>query len=251
MKVWELLDSGPTLDGGQLTLHQRGASDYLIRIDGQELMSSRTHGSETELGRLGCQKVRGQTALVLIGGLGMGFTVRGALDQLGPKAKIVVAEMSPQVEAWNRGILAPLTNDALSDPRVSVEIGNVYDIICTRGSAPGPTNRNEAPLPSNSSSASETSSKQEKRIWDVILLDVDNGPSALCTPGNRNLYDRSALWRMRNTMSAKGVLIVWSSGPDAEFVKLMNQCGFKAEAVRVSSMNHKGPKHTLFVGFAR
>lgn len=221
MKVWELLDSGPTLDGGQLTLHQRGTSDYLIRIDGQELMSSRTHGSETELGRLGCQKVRGQTALVLIGGLGMGFTVRGALDQLGPKAKIVVAEMSPQVEAWNRGILSPLTNNALADPRVSVEIGNVYDIICT------------------------------KRIWDVILLDVDNGPSALCTPGNRNLYDRSALWRMRNTMSPKGVLIVWSSGPDAEFVKLMNQCGFKAEAVRVSSMNHKGPKHTLFVGFAR
>ena len=132
MKPWELLESAPTPDGGQLTLSRRD-SDYLIRIDGQELMSSRTHSSEKELGRYGCQHVSGKDALILIGGLGMGFTLRGALDNLGPGARVVVAEMSRQVERWNRTTLASLSANALADPRTSVEIANVYDVIASNG----------------------------------------------------------------------------------------------------------------------
>jgi spermidine synthase len=221
MKPWELLDSAPTPDGGELTLSRRG-NDYLIRINGQELMSNRSHSSESELGRLGSQHLRGQKGgSVLIGGLGMGFTLRSALDQLGPKANVVVAEMSPQVEQWNRTLLADLAGRPLDDSRASVEINNVIKVIASG------------------------------RRWDAILLDVDNGPEALCTPSNQGLYDEAGLWRIRGSLNPRGVLVVWSSAPDRGFIKRMSQCGFSAESIRVASHEGKGTRHSLFFGRAK
>jgi spermidine synthase len=218
MKAWDLLEAAPTPDGGELTLSQRG-TEYMIRINGQELMSNRTHSSESELGRLGCQHIRTKKgARVLIGGLGLGFTLRAALDELSSSAEVVVAEMSPQVEKWNRTTLAHLAGNPLEDKRASVEICNVIRAISS------------------------------KKPWDAILLDVDNGPSALCTPSNEGLYDMTGLWRMHTNLNPGGVAIVWSSGPDEGFVKLMNQCGFEGSAVRVASHQGKGVRHCLFVG---
>ena len=194
----------------------RRDADYMIRINGQELMSNRSHSSESELGRLGCQHLQGrETGSVLIGGLGMGFTLRAALDQAGPGVKIVVAEISPQVERWNRTHLAHLAGNPLEDPRACVEIGDVMVAISSG------------------------------RLWDAVLLDVDNGPEALCLPSNHGIYDVAGL---RRILKPAGVLGVWSSAPDQGFSHRLKMCGFEVESIRTASHKGKGSRHNLFFG---
>ncbi|MHB2018358.1 MAG: spermidine synthase family protein [Candidatus Xenobia bacterium] len=219
MKPWEHLDSAAAPDGARLTLWRRDA-EYVIRLDNQELMSTRSH-SEVELGRLGVAHLGGSPrAQVLIGGLGMGFTLRGVLDALGPQAQVVVAEISADVERWNRTTLSDLAGNPLSDPRARVEIADVRHVIAS------------------------------ERKWDAILLDVDNGPTAVCSRSNQALYDQAGLWRIRAVLKDKGVLAVWSASDDPNFVALMNRCGFKAKTVRIAAHRGKGRRHFLFLGQA-
>ena len=182
MKPFETLDSFDTPDGKRLTLHHHDG-DYLISLDGQELMSTRVHGSETALGTLGCEGIgRIKKPRVLIGGLGMGFTLKSALQALPADAEVVQAEAFPIVVEWHRrhlqGLAAPL-----DDPRVHIHIGDVVDLVRHHS---GPR-------------------------YAAILLDTDNGPDAMCIDTNASLYDETGIEIIRSTLRPGGTLAVWSA----------------------------------------
>jgi spermidine synthase len=186
--------------------------DFSIMINGQDLMHSRQHESELALARLGCAHLAGRRApSVLVGGLGMGYTLRQALDMLGPQAQVVVAELSDVVVDWNRRFLGALNGRALEDQRVKIETGDIVALIY--------------------SSADK---------FDAILLDIDNGPSALTDPGNCRLYGHEGLGACRRALRAQGCLAVWSSGTDSEFEQLMMLNGFYVRRFRVPAQ--KGRK---------
>jgi len=194
---------------------------YTIRVDGLELMSSRAHGSEDALARLAMAEVRAARPNVLVGGLGMGFTLRAVLDVLPAAGGVVVAEILPEVVRWNQGPLAELAGSPLEDPRVELIEGDVARVIGARPTA-----------------------------FDAILLDVDNGPAALTLTDNDRLYQRDGLELTRRSLRPKGMLAVWSAGPDPAFERALRTAGFlvRVETVRARSIG-KGPRHTLF--FAR
>jgi spermidine synthase len=217
---FELLGRATTPDGTDLTLGRSG-SEYVIRADGKPLMSSRMHGSEEALATLACRNVReADEACVLVGGLGMGFTLRAALDVLSPGATVVLAELVPAVIEWNRGPLASLAGRPLDDPRVRVELGDVALLV--RASA---------------------------RRFDAILLDVDNGPRAFAQSGNGALYDNAGLAAARAALKPGGVLAVWSAWDDRKFEHRLRYAGFTVETHRVRGRLKKGgPRHTIFLG---
>lgn len=220
MKPLKILDCVGTPDGRELALYQHGDS-FLIQIDRHDLMGSRAHGSEEELARLGIEALGEHPApRVLIGGLGMGFTLRAALDALDgrTKAKIVVAEVFPAVVEWNRSYLANLAKRPLDDPRTEVEVGDVGDVAAAG------------------------------KPWDAILLDVDNGPEELTVEGNRWLYSTRGLERWKNHLTPGGVLAVWSAGDDPSFTARLRRVGFEAEARQVRARRSKGERHTIFFG---
>lgn len=218
MRPFETLASFTTPDGRRLTLHRRDG-DFFIYLDGDELMSSRAHGSETALAALTCSDLAEiHRPRVLIGGLGLGYTLRAALEALPGTAEVIVAELFPCVVEWNRRYLAYLGRP-LQDPRVRVVERDVVDLLADTRRSP----------------------------YHVILLDVDNGPSAWCQDSNRRLYDRRGLARMRRSLSPGGVLAVWSAQPDPTFVKRLQQGGFTARTQTVRARGRKGSQHTIFL----
>lgn len=234
MKPRVLVEKTTTPDGRELALF-RHDDTFFIDVDGQELMSSRAHGSETALAKLAIEAARrgrrragraGAGLRVLVGGLGMGFTLRAVLDELGggPKGaeeapRVVVAELFPEIVAWNRGPLGPLAGHPLADGRVEVEIGDV--------------GRHAA----------------RREAYDAILLDVDNGPEGFTVDSNRRHYTKSGLHGWFRALPPGGVLAVWSAHQEPHFESRMRSAGFEVKthsaAARTSG---KGGRHTIFVG---
>jgi len=203
-----------------LDLSQRG-SEFALRVGGQELMNSRMHGSEDALAELACARLaHPHRARILIGGLGMGFTLAAALRALGPQARVVVAELVPAVVDWNRGVLGEVAGFPLSDARASVHQGDVAELI---RSAPS--------------------------TWDAILLDVDNGPTALTQSSNDRLYGGAGLTRAFQALRPGGVLGVWSAGADAAFTRRMQRAGFVVTAEEVRARGAQGGRrHVVWIG---
>ena len=206
MIPWEHLDTAKIPDSeGELRLMRRG-TEYSIMTGGIELMNSRLSGSEKALATLACAKIAGRPApRVLIGGLGMGFTLRAALDALPADAQVVVAEIAPQVVGWARGPLAHLFGDSLNDPRVTVALGDVAIPIA-----------------------------KAKAEFDAMLLDVDNGPGGLDRAANDDLYGPAGLVAARDALKSGGVLAVWSADPNDGFFRLLRR-GFSVEQKKVSA----------------
>jgi len=219
MKPWELIDSVKTPDGSEMTLKRRNG-EYLILANYKDLMSSRMHGSEEELATLGCQRARSlEEPCVLVGGLGMGFTLRATLDLLPRGATVVVAELLSAVVSWNRGPLGPLAGHPLDDQRVRLETGDVRDVL-----------------------------RRGEGLFDAVLLDVDNGPEAFAQQGNHRLYSNAGVDRVRRALKPDGVLAVWSAWMDRKFEHRLRHCGFIVETARVRARLKKGgPRHTIFV----
>ncbi|WP_454684107.1 spermidine synthase [Ancylobacter moscoviensis] len=219
MIPWTLLDTAKVPDGfGELRLKRRG-DEFSIMAGATELMNSRLSGSEQALATLVCARLGPRPALrLLIGGLGMGFTLRAALGEVGPEARIVVAELVPAVIAWARGPMAELFAGSLDDPRVSLHEGDVAAVIrAGRGS------------------------------YDAILLDVDNGPGGLTRAANDGLYSAAGLGAARAALRPGGVLAVWSSAPDDGFTRRLRQAGFAVEEARVRAHGKSGARHVIWL----
>jgi spermidine synthase len=217
MIPWETLDSAPVPGGGEMRLRRRG-DEYWIVVGTEVLMNSRMRGSEEELARLTIERLGGRPRpRILIGGLGMGFTLRAALPLLPSNAHVTVAELMPAVVAWARGHMAAFHAGTLDDPRVTVFEGDVGQSI--RAGA-----------------------------WDAILLDVDNGPEGLSRPGNDALYSHAGLAAAHAALTPGGVLSVWSSGPDHSFTRRLKQAGF-AVSEQVSRARGKagGARHVIWL----
>lgn len=203
--------------GGELRLMRRGA-EFSIMAGATELMNSRVSGSEQALATLTCARL-GSAPHILVGGLGMGFTLRAALAALGPQARITVAELVPAVVAWARGPMAAIFAGSLDDPRVTVHEGDVGRLIGAGRSA-----------------------------WDAILLDVDNGPEGLTRAANDGLYGAWGLSAARTALRPGGLLAVWSSGPDRGFTERLRRTGFGVEerAVRANGARG-GARHVVWI----
>ncbi len=219
----ELLGTAEVPGGPPLRLFRRG-DDFMIVLDRNELMSSRMSGSEIALGTMTCARLTGHPApRVLIGGYGMGFTLRAVLASLGADARIVVAELVPGILDWARGPMAALTGNCLDDPRVEIVIGDVGGAIA------GGSGR-----------------------YDAILLDVDNGPDGLTREANDGLYTARGLAAARMALRPGGVLAVWSAGADAAFTRRLGQAGFAVDEIRVRARdNGKGPTHVIWFATRR
>ena len=220
MKPWQLLGQTLTPDGTVMKLILRG-DEYVILAKGRSLMSSRMHGSEEALAAFACQHARTlKQPKVLIGGFGMGFTLRATLDLLPPDATVVVAELFPAVVEWNRGPLGPLAGNPLHDNRVQVEIADVAVIL---SSCPGQ--------------------------FDAVILDVDNGPSAFIGSSNAGLYDDRGIAAAYAALRMDGVLAVWSAREDRKFEQRLSHGRFAVQVERVRGrLKNGGPRHTIFLG---
>ena len=220
VKAFHLLGQALSRDGTVLKLVQRG-DEYIILANGKSLMSSRMHGSEEALATFACVQARTLAApMVLIGGLGMGFTLRAALDLLPPAAMVVVAEIVPEVVDWNRGPLAPLACEPLYDPRVRVEVDDVAIVLASRHAA-----------------------------FDAVLLDVDNGPAGFAAASNDALYDDRGIAAVYAALKMDGVLAVWSSREDRKFEQRLRHGRFEVTLEQVRGrLNRGGPRHTIFLG---
>jgi len=219
MKPTRLLDTATTPDGGPITLHEHDGA-LTIRVGGVELMSTRQHHSEERLAELACAGLRQRGgAAVLIGGLGLGFTLRATLRHVAADATILVAELIPAVIAWNRDPAHRLAADALADPRVDVVAGDVADVLVA---GPG--------------------------RFDAIMLDVDNGASGLTAAGNDRLYTAKGLGAARASLRPRGRLAVWSADDDPRFLERMREAGFAVDAVKARTHPTGGWWNTLYVG---
>jgi spermidine synthase len=218
VRPFETLDTFTTSEGRLLTLHHRDG-DYFIDLDGHELMSTRAPGSEKELATLACGHLSSaKRPRVLIGGLGLGFTLRAALDLLPRGAEVVVAEVFPCVVEWHGRHLRSL-GVPLDDRRVRVHVGDVQELL----RSPGP------------------------RGFDAIMLDVDNGPDAACLDANAGLYDDIGIATLAAALTERGVVAVWSAHPDPAFEKRLRRGGFTVQVGTVRSRGRRGNRHTIFV----
>jgi len=218
MLPWKKLGSAREPSGSELVLWNRG-HEYSIRVDGQDLMGSGSSHSEQVLAHRGCEGLENMAgARVLVGGLGMGFTLKAALDALGRDAEVDVAELVPAVVDWNRGPIGHLAGHPLDDPRVRVLEGDVGEILAdTRG------------------------------FYDAILLDVDNGPEALTSASNDSLYSTGGIARSARALRRGGVLAVWSVKDNRAFTERLVRGGFRTHTERVSARPGGGRRHTLWV----
>ena len=217
---WSLIDTTTVPDGGgELRLMQRGA-EFSIMSGAIELMNSRLSGSEKALATLVCARLEDRPkAHVLIGGYGMGFTLRAALESLGPAARVTVGELVPAVVAWARGPMAHISGDSLADPRLTIREGDVAELI-----------------------------RSAQGGYDAILLDVDNGPEGLSREANDRLYDLEGLAAARRALRPGGVLAVWSSAPDAAFTGRLRRAGYAVEEVRVRATDRgRGARHMIWL----
>jgi spermidine synthase len=219
MLPWIKLDTAGIPDGREeLTLKRRG-DEFSIMLGSNELMNSRVSGSEEALAKLSCARLDGRPApCILIGGLGMGFTLRAALAALGPKAKIAVAELVPAVVAWARGPMAGIFAGCLDDPRVEILEADVADATAEANNA-----------------------------YDAILLDVDNGPDGLSRAANDRLYDNRGLAAARKALAQGGVLAVWSAHPDRAFAARLRRAGFDVEEVNTRARGKRGARHVIWL----
>ena len=221
MQPWEKLATAQAPDKTLLELRRRG-HEYLILAGGHDLMSSEDDVSSKALAELGCAHIdRARRARVLVGGLGMGYTLRAALDHTGPSAAVEVAELVPAVAEWNRGPLASLADHPLDDPRTSLHLGDVGARI-----------------------------RAARSHYDAILLDVDNGPDALAHPSNEALYSRRGITEAWTALRPGGALGVWSFSDEPRFTARLERQGFATRVHRISA-SRKGRGRYHFVWIAR
>lgn len=218
-KPWQTLESVETHEG-LLELRRRDARDFLIVVDGRVLMSSTAHRSELDVATAACERLDTDAPRVLIGGLGMGFTLRAALDGVGPRARVVVAELNPIVVDWCRGPLAALTDDALADPRTEVHVGDVAALI------------RDTPASAR---------------WDAIILDLYEGPHEASQSRDDPFYSRRALAATRAALRPGGVFSVWSEEPDHAFERRLDGAGFRHELRRPGK---GGRRHAVYLATA-
>jgi spermidine synthase len=217
MIPWKQIDTA-RVPGSEveLRLMQRG-DEFSMKLGQNELMNSRLSGSEEALATLACRRIDAVKAPhLLIGGLGMGFTLRAALAVLGPKARITVAELVPAVVAWAKGPMAALFGDSLKDPRTTIRESDVMEVIRSHAAA-----------------------------YDAILLDVDNGPEGLIRKANDALYDPGGLKASHRALRPGGVLAVWSSGPHPKFSKRLRDAGFEVNEVGVRATTKRSGAHHI------
>ncbi|MFY9826289.1 MAG: hypothetical protein WAM82_33305 [Thermoanaerobaculia bacterium] len=221
MKPTETLARERTPEGDELVLSRRDGV-YSLRIGGQELMTSRVHGSEEALARLACAAIaEKKTPRVLVGGLGFGYTLRAALDHLPRGAVVTVCEVFASLLGWNRGLLADLAGRPLEDRRVTAVRADVQSLLDGR------------------------------RRFDAILLDVDNGPEAFTLRSNEGLYSPAGLARLSQCLERNGVLAVWSSSASPEFQRRLRKAGFEARAESVPARTGGKRRDTIFLGLRR
>lgn len=220
MIPWEKIDTAriPGTDG-ELRLMRRGA-EFSIKLGSNELMNSRLSGSEAALATLAAKKIEAvEKPHVLIGGLGMGFTLRAALGVLGRGARVVVAELVPAVVAWARGPMAEIFAGSLDDPRAQILDADVFNVI-----------------------------RSHPKTFDAILLDVDNGPEGLTRKANDALYDSAGLKLAWAALRPRGVLAVWSSGPNPPFAKRLSRAGFDVNEVNIRATGRGGgARHVIWM----
>lgn len=216
MQPFEVIARARTPDGNELTLVRRGA-EWVVRIGGTTLMSSRQHDSEESLASEAF-KARPGLRQVLIGGLGLGFTLRAVLDRLEPEGRVSVSELVPELVAWNRTHLRSLHGAVLDDARCEVVVSDVLHVV-----------------------------EQSRARFDAILLDVDNGPVALTQGDNRQLYAEHGVRACHAALAPRGVLTVWSAGPSAEYERRLRAGGFAVDVVRVAARRGSGAQHVIFV----
>jgi spermidine synthase len=218
----ELIDTAEVPGGEPLRLFRRG-SDYMIVLERNELMNSRMSGSEEALAEMTIDRLRVAAPHLLIGGYGMGFTLRAALRRLDADARVTVAELVPRIIDWAKGPMAALTAGCLDDRRVDVVIDDVGAMI-----------------------------RHGRGGYDAILLDVDNGPDGLTRPGNDGLYSMRGLAAARAALRTGGVLAIWSAAPDAAFARRLRDADFAVEEVGVKARsNGKGPRHVIWFATRR
>jgi len=220
MRHWTQLGEAPIPGTAKSLSLYRGKDDFFIKLTGgQELMNTRKHGSEDALGALPCQRLENpDTARVLIGGLGMGFTLAAALAAVGPHAEVTVAELVPEVVDWNRGPLGERSGYPLDDPRTRVYVGDVAKLL-----------------------------RRSPAAFDVIALDVDNGPEGLTRDGNDWLYSLQGITTAQKALRPGGVLAYWSAGPDRDFNDSLRCCGLLVDEVIVRAHGKKGARHTIWL----
>ncbi len=220
LRHWTELGEAPIPDTDQsLSLYQ-DKDDFFIKISGGgELMSTRKHGSEDALGSLPFKRLRKpEPVRVLIGGLGMGFTLAAVLKEVGPKAEVTVAELIPEVVEWNRGPLGERSGYPLNDPRTRVHVGDVAKLL-----------------------------RKSRGCFDVIALDVDNGPEGLTKSANDWLYTMRGIAAAKDALAPNGILSYWSAGPDPAFHDRLRQCGFIVEEITVHAHGNKGARHKIWL----
>lgn len=221
MKPWRVLGIAQIPNnGGELKLSQRD-QEFSIRLSGirGELMNSRVHGSEQALAELGCKRLMNVAdAQVLVGGLGMGFTLATALESVAPTATVTVAELIPEVVEWNQGPLGECAGNPLQDSRTRVHLGDVGQLLT-----------------------------EKKQSLDAILLDIDNGPEGLTHEDNSWLYSTQGVNAMYQALRPEGIVTIWSAGPDPMFTIRLKKAGFKAETRTVRARPGKGSRHTIFL----
>lgn len=220
MIPWKEIDRAKVPGHEGCVILRRRGSEFSIQASGTELMNSRRHGSEDALAELSYRNITKKSGLrILIGGLGMGFTLASALEESAPDTRIVVSELIPAVVRWNREHLGHLARKPLDDPRVSVKEEDVAKTII-----------------------------KAKSFWDAILLDVDNGPAGLTQKSNDRLYGNPGLKTAFLALRPGGILAVWSSAGDEDFTRRLKQCGFKAQVLTVRACTSgKGGRHTIWL----
>ncbi len=209
MQPWHVVDRARAPDGSEVLLAHRG-EEWVVRVGGRILMSSRMHGSEEALASLALKNLEAPRT-ILVGGLGLGFTLRALLDRVPVDARVIVAELVPKLAAWNRGPVAHLAGSPLSDARVRLQIGDVAGRIA-----------------------------EATRAFDAIVLDVDNGPSSLVHADNDRLYGQKGVRACLNALKNGGVLAVWSAGPDQRYIERLERAGFGTATHSVSARNGPG-----------
>lgn len=223
MKKWTVLERTTTPDKSALTLSEHDG-EYVLRVNGRELMSNKRHASELRLGELGgiacANKPR---ARILIGGLGLGYTLRGALATARQDAEVIVAELLPEVLAWNRNPAYPLSADLLADARTQVVVGDVF--ACIRDGARGAV-----------------------PAFDAILLDADNGTTAMMSAGNKALYHADGVALARNALAPRGVAVYWSATPEPQLERTMRRLGFSVTVEVVRAYGSGGVRYYLVIG---
>jgi spermidine synthase len=218
-----LIDTASIPGGDELRLFQRG-EDFMIVLDRNELMNSRMSGSEQALATMTINRLGGRKSLhLLIGGYGMGFTLRAALDELDAFARVTVSELVPEIIAWARGPMAKIAAGCLDDRRVTIVEGDVGALI-----------------------------KNGRNDYDAILLDVDNGPDGLVRKGNNTLYSMRGLADAEYALKPGGILAIWSAGSDPRFSHRLKEAGFEVDEVTVPARsNGKGAKHVIWFATKR